>query len=128
MKETLWNTSPQESNSSRYDRVMQPEQFEQVLEAISSGHYSWACVLILRFAGYNPLHYIPYRTYRRLEKENRDRTSQSSPGLGPSIPGQQDSSAAETQIQDLEHVASAQRLATQVRGSRFRLWFFDSWI
>ena len=29
-----------------------------------------ACLLILRFAGYNPLHYIPHRTYNRLMKDN----------------------------------------------------------
>jgi hypothetical protein len=52
------------------DRVMNPEQFTQVIEAILNGKYSWACVLILRFAGYNPLHYIPYRTYNRLVKDN----------------------------------------------------------
>jgi hypothetical protein len=49
---------------------MTPEQFVQVVDAILAGKYSWACVLILRFAGYNPLHYIPYRTYNRLMKEN----------------------------------------------------------
>lgn len=52
------------------DRAMTPEQFTQVIEAILDGKYSWACVLILRFAGYNPLHYIPYRTYNRLIKDN----------------------------------------------------------
>ncbi len=52
------------------DRVMDPEQFNQVIEAILDGKYSWACVLILRFAGYNPLHFIPYRTYNRLVKDN----------------------------------------------------------
>jgi arginine utilization protein RocB len=52
------------------DKVMTLEQFTQVIEAIAEGKYSWACVLILRFAGYNPLHYIPYRTYNRLDKEN----------------------------------------------------------
>ncbi|WP_245911960.1 HetP family heterocyst commitment protein [Brunnivagina elsteri] len=57
------------------DRAMKPEQFSQVVEAIASGRYSWACVLILRFAGYNPLHYIPYRTYSRLLKENRQLSS-----------------------------------------------------
>jgi hypothetical protein len=61
------------------DKVMTLEQFTQVIEAIAEGKYSWACVLILRFAGYNPLHYIPYRTYNRLDKENspskRGRTS-----------------------------------------------------
>lgn len=49
---------------------MTAEQFTQVIEAILAGKYSWACLLILRFAGYNPLHYIPYRTFNRLVKEN----------------------------------------------------------
>lgn len=52
------------------ERVMTSEEFEQVVEAIVLGRYSWACILILRIAGYNPLHYLPYRTYRRLIKEN----------------------------------------------------------
>ena len=69
-----------ESNLSSYsdsklDRVMTAEQFDQIVEAILSGKYSWACVLILRFAGYNPLHYIPYRTYNRLLKDNRVRST-----------------------------------------------------
>lgn len=49
---------------------MDSEQFNQVVAAILEGKYSWACVLILRFAGYNPLNYIPYRTYNRIIKEN----------------------------------------------------------
>jgi hypothetical protein len=53
------------------NKVMSPDQFEQVVRAILEGKYSWACVLILRFAGYNPAHYIPYRTYKRLIKSNR---------------------------------------------------------
>jgi hypothetical protein len=65
---------PPDSHSaySRNDtgRVMTSEEFDQVIEAIATGRYSWACVLILRIAGYNPLHYLPYRTYRRLIKEN----------------------------------------------------------
>ncbi len=58
------------------DKAMTTEQFTQVVDAILNGKYSWACVLILRFAGYNPLHYIPYRTFNRLMKENdlSDRT------------------------------------------------------
>ncbi len=52
------------------EKVMTPDQFTQVVDAILEGKYSWACVLILRFAGYNPLHYIPYRTYNRLMKDN----------------------------------------------------------
>ncbi len=58
------------SISGNLDKKMHPEQFDQVVEAIIAGKYSWACVLMLRFVGYNPLHYIPYRTYNRLLKEN----------------------------------------------------------
>lgn len=46
------------------------EQVEQIVKAIIAGKYSWACVLILRFGGYNPIDYIPYRTYIRLLKNN----------------------------------------------------------
>ncbi|WP_017327787.1 HetP family heterocyst commitment protein [Synechococcus sp. PCC 7336] len=56
---------------SKIDKAMEPEQFNQIVDAILDGKYSWACVLILRFAGYNPVHYIPYRTYYRLMKEHR---------------------------------------------------------
>ncbi|PAX55876.1 HetP family heterocyst commitment protein [Brunnivagina elsteri] len=59
------------SSNHNLDRVMRPEQFNKVVEAITARRYSWACVLILGFAGYNPLHYIPYRTYIRLVKESR---------------------------------------------------------
>lgn len=62
------------STSSQLGRVMSEEQFNQIVEAIVSGKYSWACLLILRFSGYNPLHYIPYRTYNRLMKDNRQRS------------------------------------------------------
>ena len=67
------------SSNSTLDQVMTPEQFNQIVEAILAGKYSWACVLVLRFAGYNPLHYLPYRTYKRLMKDNRQ--SGSSSGL-----------------------------------------------
>ncbi|HEY9752275.1 MAG TPA: HetP family heterocyst commitment protein [Coleofasciculaceae cyanobacterium] len=56
-----------------YSKAMTTDQFDQVVAAISEGRYSWACVLILRFAGYNPVHFIPIRTYNRLLKENRQR-------------------------------------------------------
>ena len=61
------------ASASKLDRVMDSQQFDRIVEAILAGKYSWACVLILRFAGYNPLHYIPYRTYNRLIKNNSQR-------------------------------------------------------
>jgi hypothetical protein len=62
--------------TSQVDRAMKPEQFDQVIAAILSGKYSWACVLILNFSGYNPLHYIPYRTYNRIIKDNMQKSNQ----------------------------------------------------
>lgn len=62
-----------EASAGKLDRVMESKQFDRIVEAILAGKYSWACVLILRFAGYNPLHYIPYRTYNRLIKNNSQR-------------------------------------------------------
>jgi hypothetical protein len=50
--------------------LMNTNQFEQLINAILAGKYSWACVLILRFYGRNPLDYIPYRTYYRLIRDN----------------------------------------------------------
>ncbi|MBW4688019.1 MAG: HetP family heterocyst commitment protein [Komarekiella atlantica HA4396-MV6] len=58
------------SSQANYYKAISPEQLNQVIEAIVDGRYSWACVLILRFVGYNPLHFIPQRTYSRLIKEN----------------------------------------------------------
>ncbi|HEY9658909.1 MAG TPA: HetP family heterocyst commitment protein, partial [Allocoleopsis sp.] len=68
MVQNLHDSKKPEQQSAR---TMNSEQFTCIVEAIVEGKYSWACVLILRFAGYNPAHYIPYRTYKRLLKENR---------------------------------------------------------
>jgi hypothetical protein len=56
--------------NSQTSKKINTEQIEQIVKAIIAGKYSWACVLILRFAGHNPIDYIPYRTYIRLLKNN----------------------------------------------------------
>ena len=66
---------PIHSSGSSSQNTITTEQLNQVIEAITEGRYSWACVLILRFVGYNPLHFIPQRTYSRILKENREVTS-----------------------------------------------------
>lgn len=55
----------------KFNKTINPEQFNEIAEAILDGKYSWACVLLLRSTGHNPLDYIPDRTYSRLLKENR---------------------------------------------------------
>lgn len=59
-----------------------PSECSEVIKAILEGKYSWACVLMLRSCGYNPLHYIPYRTYQRLLKENAKRSASSQQSVG----------------------------------------------
>src|SRR4028118_447634 len=49
---------------------IKPEELDEIISAILAGKYSWACFLLLRCTGYNPLDYIPYRTSNRLLKEN----------------------------------------------------------
>lgn len=52
------------------NKKINTDQIEQIIKAIIAGKYSWACVLLLRFSGLNPIDYIPYRTYIRLLKNN----------------------------------------------------------
>lgn len=63
-------TQPYHSFNTNSHQTINQEQFSEITEAILAGKYSWACFLLLRCVGYNPLHYIPYRTYNRLVKEN----------------------------------------------------------
>jgi hypothetical protein len=89
------------------DRKMTSEEFTEVIAAISEGKYSWACVLILRIAGYNPLHYIPYRTYNRLIKDNLNQQRQQ--------PVREKSLKA---IVDLDHLEVVEQ--SKVRGGSFQ--------
>jgi hypothetical protein len=100
--------SPNAAPSGHLDRVMQPEQFTQVLDAILSGKYSWACVLILRFAGYNPLHYIPYRTYNRIVKDSYLK--------GPTGDAPGERPPALKIVQDLNHLEAVEENAAKIQG------------
>ncbi|BCL39363.1 HetP family heterocyst commitment protein [Nostoc sp. MS1] len=60
----------QEIYNSQNVKKINNEQVDQIIKSIIAGKYSWACVLLLRYSGYNPIDYIPYRTYIRLIKNN----------------------------------------------------------
>ena len=62
-------SSPTRSSKDAIDRAIEPEDAEKIISAILLGKYSWACVLMLQRMGYNPMDYIPYRTYKRLINE-----------------------------------------------------------
>jgi len=57
-------------SNAKFNKSLSPDELETIFEAILDGKYSWACALLVRSVGYNPLEYIPYRTYKRLVKEN----------------------------------------------------------
>lgn len=63
-------TQQMPSSNSTDNQTLSTEQFNQIIEAILSGKYSLACLLLLRYIGHDPQQYIPYRTYNRLLKEN----------------------------------------------------------
>ncbi len=51
-------------------KLINENHLQEIIEAIESGKYSFACLLFLKFSGYNPLLYLPYRTYNRLMKNH----------------------------------------------------------
>lgn len=114
------------------DKKINPEQFDQLVEAILAGKYSWACVLMLRFAGYNPLHYIPYRTYNRLLKENSQvkKSNQPQPNESTKIaklPCEQRSdnnvsSSCLGKIKDLAYLEVVGKKKTEIRGGKQENW------
>ncbi|WRH67567.1 MAG: HetP family heterocyst commitment protein [Planktothrix sp. GU0601_MAG3] len=104
-------------NNSKVAKAMSEEQFEQIIDAILSGKYSWACVLILRFAGYNPLHYIPYRTYNRLTKDNNSNSqSQSNTTSVKSSLNTQTTTSGAGKVRDLTYLEPIPELSRGVSG------------
>jgi hypothetical protein len=113
-------------SDSQLSKTMSNEQFNQVVDAILSGKYSWACLLILRFSGYNPLHYIPYRTYNRLMKANREQTKQAiqplntDPNNSNLIDGQEARFGKKSarQLEDLYYLEEIDQQSTKVKGGK----------
>jgi hypothetical protein len=85
---------------------IKPEQLDEIISAILAGKYSWACFLLLRCTGYNPLDYIPYRTSNRLLKEN-SQISKSS---------QSETKSALGKIADLDYLEVVREKRAGVRG------------
>ena len=108
-------------SQSKLNKVMDPSKFDLIVSAIIAGKYSWACVLILRFAGYNPLHYIPYRTYNRLVKNNSPKTSLNQLQESRNNQNQQSldkatSKQSSYKINDLNHLEPVSEKEKQIHG------------
>ncbi|MBE9043187.1 HetP family heterocyst commitment protein [Pleurocapsales cyanobacterium LEGE 10410] len=114
------------NSETKLDEVMESSKFDRIVAAILAGKYSWACVLMLRFAGYNPLHYIPYRTYNRLMKSHAQQNASERP-VTDSL-SQQDrdclavkaaksaSNKSSYQINDLSYLETVSREEKQLHG------------
>ncbi|HEY9596777.1 MAG TPA: HetP family heterocyst commitment protein [Cyanophyceae cyanobacterium] len=109
----------------KFQKTISSEQFNKIVEAILDGKYSWACVLMLRFAGHNPLQYIPYRTYNRLLKENSDVDSLNPSKIepvkypSPSMAAQANNHAqrkSSSKIVDLGYLEPVSEKTTQIHG------------
>lgn len=115
------------SSQKTYQKAISNEQLNQVIEAITEGRYSWACVLLLRFVGYNPLHFIPQRTYSRLIKENNQPQSTllsntTSRNLSASLQSSMNSSVNGTssqvlnKINDLDYMETSDKKQVSLSG------------
>jgi hypothetical protein len=114
-------------SQTKQTKAMTNEQFEQIVDSILAGKYSWACVLILRFAGYNPLHYIPYRTYNRLIKDNclQIKSSQMQEKATSAIASSKGFLHRRvTEIEDLNYVEEIDRHETKISGGFRMFWRF----
>jgi hypothetical protein len=119
------NSNAHSNVQSRLDKTMTTEQFTKVIDAILAGKYSWACVLVLSFAGYNPLHYIPYRTYNRLVKENRPKTSRHRSEIPTHVSNHEPldpTNDARPRITDLNYLETIDESTPQLSGGDRVLW------
>ena len=107
------------SADSQLSKTMTEEQFDRVVDAIMSGKYSWACLLILRFAGYNPLHYIPHRTYNRLMKSYRESNPQQTEFLTADRShslAKRTTHKSSSKLRDLCYMEEVDRQSTKIKG------------
>jgi hypothetical protein len=116
----------------RFNQTISPEQLNQIIEAILKGKYSWACVLLLHAAGYDPLQYIPYRTYNRLLKENCNISKPSHAKTIPINKNHQDatnrsdrasSHKALNKITDLPYLETVDEPSNQLKGGNLEPWW-----
>ena len=117
------------SANSQLSKTMTEEQFDRVVDAIISGKYSWACLLILRFAGYNPLHYIPHRTYNRLMKNYREGNFQQVEILNTNpdrSATQKNTHKSSSKLRDLCYLEEVDRQSAKIKGGTKA--FLISWI
>jgi len=96
--------------------VISQDKMDKIIDAVIDGKYSYACLIMLEEAGYDPAQYITYRTYNRLQKQHRA-SYQPSQTAAAEIASLRSKIAAQkiaaSQIADIDYVDSLQ---TQEKG------------
>lgn len=104
---------------------LKSEEMDQVISAILSGKYSWACALVLRFTGHEPLNYLPQRTYTRIMRENwyAPNPSRKDCPSAPTNPYPNWPASQSKLLRDLDYDDRTESAAEQVQGGSFNPWF-----
>lgn len=100
-------------------KTLDPEKISLIEEAIRDHKYSWACVLMLRCLGLNPLEYIPSRTYCRLRRDN-EKMDSLNPATTDSL--KQDQKCLRN-IKDLDYAKPLDNRSQLVQGGSQEQWF-----
>ncbi|MEL6551850.1 MAG: HetP family heterocyst commitment protein [Cyanobacteria bacterium J06621_11] len=99
-----YSTQPYQVN-----KPISPAQLDSIIEAILAGKYSYACLMTLEATGHDPLDYIPYRTYNRLQKQRQERgrsTHNTTEKISPINP----------EFSDLDYIEPAHKESTNFSG------------
>ncbi|MEY3870149.1 MAG: HetP family heterocyst commitment protein [Microcoleaceae cyanobacterium] len=102
-------------STNRDQTSLNQNQLDEIVTAILAGKYSWACFLLLRHVGYNPLDYIPYRTYNRLIKDNMQVQKSSNNHVCPMVRSNERQPAL-SKITDLDHLDTINERAMAATG------------
>ncbi|NEP32160.1 MULTISPECIES: HetP family heterocyst commitment protein [Moorena] len=104
-------------------KTLDPEKISLIEEAIRDRKYSWACVLMLRYLGLNPLEYIPSRTYCRLRRDNEKMDSLNPATTDSLKQDREDAQKCLRNIKDLDYAKPLDSRSQLVQGGSKEQWF-----
>lgn len=113
------------NHDAKNTNTIKAQQMDLIIESILQGKYSSACLLLLEAVGHNPLHYMPYRTYNRLQKQRKQADSTHLVGSPPKI-AHLSAPYKKLDLNDLDYIESATDPTSAVGGNinrgRLFLW------
>ena len=109
--------------TSASEHQIEAEKMEEIIDFILQGKYSSACLLLLESTGQDPLHYIPYRTYNRLQKQRQQAVRSAIEEKTT------DTTPLRSRLSDLDYVEALPEKAHSVQGgfsSRSRTFWVET--